>query len=101
VLFTGRGQFQARLIQVGLERLQLTAVEEAQSRVAFITVPRGMVLVSFPRDGGPSPIWGGAEIRAGEMITFGPGQRVHARTVGPCRWHAVQNWPTQSSAAVC
>src|SRR5262245_49782453 len=72
VLFTGRGQFQARLTQVGLERLQLTAVEEAQSRVAFITVPRGMVLVSFPRDGGPSPIWGGTEIRAGEMIAFGP-----------------------------
>jgi AraC-like DNA-binding protein len=90
MLPTGRGQFQARLTQVGLERLRLAAVEEAQSRIAFITVPAGMVLVSFPVNGGPSPIWGGVEIRAGEMITLGPGQRVHARTVGPCRWHVVQ-----------
>jgi hypothetical protein len=90
MLPTGRGQFQARLTQVGLERLRLAAVEEAQSRIAFITVPAGMVLVSFPVNGGPSPIWGGVEIRAGEMITLGPGQRVHARTVGPCRWHIVQ-----------
>jgi AraC-like DNA-binding protein len=90
VLITGSGQFQARLTQVGLERLQLAAVEETQSRVAFITVPRGTVLVSFPVNGGPSPIWGGFEIRAGEMITLGPGQRVHARTVGPCHWYAIQ-----------
>ena len=90
VLFTGSGQFQARLTQVGLERLKLAAIEETQSRIAFITAPRGMVLVSFPVNGGLSPIWGGVEIRAGEMITLGPGQRVHARTVGPCRWHAVQ-----------
>jgi len=65
VLFTGRGQFRARMTQVGLERLRLVAVEETQSRVAFITVPRGIVLVSFPTDAGPSSIWGGAEIRAG------------------------------------
>jgi len=90
VLFTGRGQFQARMTQVGLERLRLAAVEEAQSRVAFIAVPPGMVLVSFPTDGGPSSIWGAVEIRAEEIITLGPGQRVHARTVGPCRWNAVQ-----------
>jgi AraC-like DNA-binding protein len=90
VLFTGSGQFQARLTQVGLDHLRLAAVEETQSRVAFITVPRGMVFVSFPVNGGPSPVWGGFEIRAGEMITLGSGQRVHARTVGPCHWYAIQ-----------
>lgn len=90
VLFTGRGQFQARVTQVGLERLRLAAVEEAHSRIAFFAVPPGMILVSFPINGGPSPIWGGTEIRAGEMITLGPGQRVHARTFGPCHWHAIQ-----------
>jgi AraC-like DNA-binding protein len=90
VLFTGRGQFQARATQVGLERLRLAAVEEAQSRIAFITVPPGVVLVAFPIDGGPSPIWGGVESRAGEIITLGPGQRGHARTVGPCHWQAIR-----------
>src|SRR5262249_99779 len=76
--------------QVGLERLRLAAVEESQSRVAFIAVPAGMLLVAFPIDGGPSPIWGGVEIRTGEIITFGSAQRLHARTVGPSHWGAVQ-----------
>jgi len=56
LLITGRGQFRARLTQVGLNRLQLAAVEEALQRIASIVVPAGMVLVSFPIDRGPSPV---------------------------------------------
>jgi hypothetical protein len=59
MLFTGRGQFRARLTQVALDRSRLAAVEEAQSRIGFVAVPAGMVLVSFPIDGGPSPVWRG------------------------------------------
>ena len=90
MLFTGRGDFRARLTQVELERVRLAAVEEAQARIAFVVVPTGRVLVAFPIDRGRSPVWGGIEIRTGEMITFGPGQRLHALTVGPCHWGAVQ-----------
>jgi AraC-like DNA-binding protein len=90
LLVTGHGPFRARLTQVELDRLRLTAVEEAQSRIAFVTVPAGMVLVSFPIDDGPSPLWGGIEVRTGEMITFGRGQRLHARTLGASRWGAIQ-----------
>jgi hypothetical protein len=85
LLVTGHGQFTARLTQVELDQLRLTAVEESQPRIAFVTVPAGMVLVSFPIDDGPSPVWGGFEIRTGEMITFGRGQRLHARTLGASR----------------
>jgi AraC-like DNA-binding protein len=90
VLFTGRGQFQARLTQVVLKRWRLAAAEEAQSRIAFIAVPADIVMVAFPIDGGPSPIWGGVEIRSGEIVSFGPGERLHARTVGGCHWGAIQ-----------
>jgi AraC-like DNA-binding protein len=90
LLVTGRGQFRARLTQVELDRVRLTAVEEAQPRIAFVTVPAGTVLVSFPIDDGPSPVWGGIEIRTGEMITFGRGQRLHAKTLGASRWGAIQ-----------
>jgi hypothetical protein len=41
--------------------LRLAAVEEAQARIAFIAVPAGIVLVAFPIDGGPSPVWGGSK----------------------------------------
>jgi len=70
--------------------LRLAAGEEELSRVAFITVPAGMTLVLLPIGGRPSPVWGGIETRTGEMMTFGPGERVHARTGGPCGWGAVQ-----------
>jgi AraC-like DNA-binding protein len=49
-----------------------------------------MVQVTLPINGGPSPVWGGSEIRPGEMITFGGGERLHARTVGPCHWGVIQ-----------
>ena len=90
MLVTGSGQFRARLTQLRLERLRLSSVEEARSRVAFITVPPGMVIVSFAIEGGPSPVWGGISIGPGEIITFGPGQRLHARTAGACHWGAIQ-----------
>jgi AraC-like DNA-binding protein len=89
VLLTERGQFQARVTQVGLKSWRLAAVEEAQARIAFVAVPAGVVLVSFPIDGGPSPIWGGVEIRSREFVAFGPGERLHARTVGACHWGAI------------
>ena len=90
LLVTGRGQFRARLTQVRLDGWRLAAVEEEQPRTAFVAVPAGMVLVSFPLGGGPSPVWGGIELNNGEMITLGAGQRVHARTLGPCRWGAIR-----------
>ena len=90
MLYTSHGQFRARLTQVTLDRLRLAAVEEAQSRIGFVAVPAGMVLVSFPIDGGPSPVWSGIETRRSEIITFGPGERLHARTVGPSHWGTIQ-----------
>jgi AraC-like DNA-binding protein len=90
LLVTGLGQFRARMTQVTLEGLRLTAVEEQLARITFFAVPPGMVLVAFPIDGGPSPVWGGTEIRPREIIAFGPGQRLHARTVGPSHWGAIQ-----------
>jgi AraC-like DNA-binding protein len=86
MLFLGHGQFRARLTQVRLERLRLATVEETQLRVAFIAVSASMVLVACPINGGPSPVWGGLEIRRGEIITLGPGQRLHTKTGGPCQW---------------
>lgn len=90
VLVAGRGQFRARMTQLALESMRLAAVEEASPRIAFMAVPAGMVVVAFPIDGGPSPVWGGIEIRAKELIIFGPGERLHARTVGACHWAAIQ-----------
>jgi AraC-like DNA-binding protein len=89
LLITGQGRFQARLTQVKLHCLRLSAAEEQLSRIAFVAVPADLILVSLPIDGRPAPIWGGVRMRAGEIMTLGPGQRIHARTDGPSRWGSV------------
>ena len=89
LLVTSRGQFCARLTQLTLDGWRLATVEEEQPRIAFVAVPAGMVLVSFPIGEGPSPVWAGVEIRNGEMITLGPGLRLHARTLGLSHWGAI------------
>lgn len=89
LLVTGRGRFRAKLTQLSLDRLRLMAGDETLPRVALVTVPPHGVLVSLALDGGALPIWGGIEARSGEIITIAPGQKSHARTIGPCRWGAI------------
>jgi hypothetical protein len=60
LLITGRGQFRARLTQVKLHRLRLSAAEEQLSRIAFVAVPADLILVSLPIRGRPGLIWGGS-----------------------------------------
>src|SRR5215472_4290044 len=90
LLVTGTGQFRARLTRVRLRHLRLSAGDEYLSRLAFVEVPGDTLFVSLPFDDRPAPIWGGINIRAGEIISLGPSQRVHARSSGPCQWGAIR-----------
>jgi AraC-like DNA-binding protein len=89
LLITGRGQFRARLTQVALHRLRLSAAEEQLSRTAFVAVPADTILVSLPRGRASAPIWGGLRLGVDEIMTLGAGQRLHMRTDGPCRWGSI------------
>jgi hypothetical protein len=90
LLVTGSGQFRARLTQVTLHHLRLSAGDEYLSRIAFVAVPADMLLVTLPLGDRPAPIWDGVEMRLGEMITVGPGERLHAISDGPCQWGAIR-----------
>ena len=90
MLITGCGQFRARLTQITLHRLRLLAAEEHLPRIAFVATPADTVLIPLPIGSGPSPIWGGIATQVHEIITLGPGQRVHVRTDGPCRWGTIR-----------
>jgi AraC-like DNA-binding protein len=89
LLVTGRGEFRARLTQVALHRLRLSAAEEQLPRIAVVAVPADTILVSLPTGDRPAPIWGGIGMRAAEITTIGPSQRTHARTDGPSRWGSI------------
>jgi AraC-like DNA-binding protein len=86
LLVTGGGALRARLTQVALHRLKLSAGEEQLARIAFMAVPAGNILVTFAIGRAPAPIWAGMEMRANEIITFGPGELLHVRTGGPALW---------------
>ena len=89
LLITEHGQFRARLTQITLYRLRLSAGEEQLSRIAFIRVPADVVLILFPIGNGTLPIYSGIGMQVGEIMTFGPDQQVHARTKGHHRWGAL------------
>jgi AraC-like DNA-binding protein len=90
LVITGRGHFQARLTQIALRRIRLSAGEEQLARVAFIGVPADMVFISLPVGNGSSPIYGGVRMQVGEIMTLGPAEHLHVRTDGVSRWGTIQ-----------
>ena len=90
LVISGRGQFRARLTQIALNRMRLSAAEERLSRIAFLTVPANMVLVWFPVDNGETPICGGIGVHANELLTACSGQQFHSVSNGATHWGAIE-----------
>jgi AraC-like DNA-binding protein len=90
LLITEPGRFRARLTRVALSRLRLAAVQEELARIAFIVIPAETVSVLLPVGDKASPVWGGFEMREGEILAFAPGEQLHAVTAGVCSWGAIQ-----------
>jgi AraC-like DNA-binding protein len=90
LLVTEAGPFRSRLTQITLDHLRLVSAEEELARIAVIAVPANTVFISWPNAKTPAPVWGGMAMNAGEMLTLGPGNRVHTRTSGHNRWHAIR-----------
>ena len=97
VLVTGTGEFRARLTQVALHQLRLSAAEEHLSRIALVAVPADMILVSLARGGTSAPIWGGVRLDANEIITLAAG---HASLASkPAEVSALINEAAKATAA--
>jgi AraC-like DNA-binding protein len=89
LLVTGAGEFRARLTQLTLHRLRLSAAEERLPRIALAAMPDDMILVALTRGRTSAPIWGGTRLGTDEVMTLAAGQRLHMRTDGPCRWGSI------------
>src|SRR6516225_6455560 len=79
LLVTGPGQFHARLTQVGLHRLRISATDEPLSRVALVAVPADMILVCWAAGYGFHGNLGWDQGRSGQ---------VHDARAGPAFAHA-------------
>jgi len=89
LIVTGRAAFHGRLTQIELQRLRLWAVREQAPRIGCLRLPADTLLALFTIGDQPSPIWSGISLDKGEIMTCGPGHRLHMRTEGPSHWGAV------------
>jgi AraC-like DNA-binding protein len=92
-----RGVFDARQYRATLNHLHLVRAHETLGRVAYVTLPKDAVFLSFSAHHAPSLIWRGLRLEPGELILHGCGERMHQRTVGPSCWGLI--WLTPASLA--
>ncbi len=88
-------KFKARLTWAELHDLQVLRCEEDSSRVAYVCLRPQLSFVTFPAHSGPLPVWGGTELRPGEIVFHGRGERRHQSTPGSFVWNVIALDPLQ------
>jgi AraC-like DNA-binding protein len=89
LLVTPHGKFRARLTWVELHHLRLLHCEEDFSRIAYLSLTPGLAFVAFTTGSGALPVWGGRQVRAGDVMLHGPGERLHQSASGPVSWSLI------------
>jgi AraC-like DNA-binding protein len=89
VLVTSQGAFKAHLTWATLHHLQLLRCEEDLPRIAYVSLPPGLVFVGFVTRTDLPMLWGGVELQTGDIILHSQGVRFHQRTSGLCGWSLV------------
>jgi AraC-like DNA-binding protein len=88
-------QFKARLTWAELHDLEVLRCEEDFPRVAYVCLGPQLSFVTFPAHSGPLPVWGGTELRPGEIVFHGRGERRHQSTPGFLVWNVIALDPLQ------
>jgi len=88
-------QFKARLTWAELHDLEVLRCEEDLPRVAYLCLSPQLSFVTFPAHSGPLPVWGGTELRPGEIVFHGRGERQHQSTLGSFVWNVIALDPLQ------
>lgn len=89
LLVTSPGAFKARLTWTELDHLHLIRSQEELPRIAYLSLPPALSFVAFPTQSDPPPLWGGMELRSGDIMFHSRGERLHQRTRGPCFWSLI------------
>ena len=69
--------------------------EEDFPRVAYVCLGPRLSFVTFPAPSGPMQVWGGTELRPGEIVFHGRGERLHQSTPGSFAWNVIALDPFQ------
>ena len=95
ILITLNSNFKARLTWAELHDLQVLRCEEDFPRVAYVCLKPQLSFVTFPAHSGPLPVWGGTELRPGEIVFHGRGERLHQSTPGSFVWNVMASDPVR------
>src|SRR6201993_792101 len=95
ILIALSSKFKARLTWAELHDLQVLRCEEDFPRVAYVCLAPQLSFVTFPAHFGSLPIWGGTELRLGEIMLHGRGERLHQSTPGSFVWNVIALHPVQ------
>jgi AraC-like DNA-binding protein len=95
ILIALSSKFKARLTWAELHDLQVLRCEEDFPRVAYVCLGPQLSFVTFPAHSGPVPVWGGTELRLGEIVFHGRGERLHQSTPGSFVWNVIAMDPVQ------
>src|SRR5271157_1617245 len=82
LVVTGGGRFKAALTRAELGQLHLLRSQEDLASIAYVRLRADVVFVGFPTRFNPPPVWGGQELRSGEIVFHGHGEPMHMRTAG-------------------
>jgi AraC-like DNA-binding protein len=88
-------QFKARLTWAELHDLEVLRCEEDFPRVAYVCLGPHLSFVTFSTGSGPVPVWDGTELRSGEIVFHGRGERLHQSTPGSFAWNVIALDPFQ------
>lgn len=90
LLISSGSQFKAKLTQISLSGIRLSAAEETLPRIAFLSIPSDMFVILFPIGRAlAAPACGGISLRPGEILTLCPGEQFHAHTGGASHWGSI------------
>src|SRR6516225_5996508 len=99
VTVTGRGQFTAKIISIGLHRLWMQRFSDNLPRVGHSAATTGRVIISFRTHPGPSLLWGSVEMHPTNIVRHGEGESTFQRSSGSASWGAM-SLPLEDTAAI-
>jgi AraC-like DNA-binding protein len=92
------GDFKARLTHAELPHLRLLYIREERARIAYVSLARSLVFVTFAAQPDRSVLWGGVELRPGDVVFHSQGEHMHQRTSGACYWASIAQTPEHLAA---
>jgi AraC-like DNA-binding protein len=92
------GDFKARLTHAELPHLHLLYIREERPRVAYVSLVPERIFVTFAARSGPPLLWGGVELRPGDIVFHSQGEHMHQRTSGACHWATISQTPEHLAA---